>query len=342
MRIFVAGATGAVGKRLVPLLLESGHEVTGMTRSPAKAQELRAAGADPAVGDVLDAAGVKEAVVAARPDVVIHQATDLSGLGFPRNVDRAFVGTNELRSRGTENLIAAARAAGARRFLAQSFAGWPYAREGGSVKTEEDPLDPSPVKTTRQTLDAVRRLESAVTGAAGLEGLVLRYGGFYGPGTSMAPGAAHFDLIRSRRLPIVGAGTGVWSFAHIDDVAGATLAAVERGEPGIYNVVDDEPAPVSEWLPALADAIGAKPPRHVPVWLGRLAAGEAAVAMMTSIRGASNAKAKRELGWKLRWPTWREGFRAGLGDASAAFGAAGGHAQGLAANQALEASDHSP
>jgi nucleoside-diphosphate-sugar epimerase len=342
MRIFLAGATGAVGKRLVPLLLENGHEVTGLTRSPAKAGGLRDAGAEPVVGDVLDADATEAAVVAARPDVVIHEATDLSSLGFPRNVDRAFAGTNALRTRGTDNLIAAARAAGAKRILVQSFAGWPYAREGGPVKTEDDPLDPEPPKTMRQTLDAMRHLESAVTGADDLEGMVLRYGGFYGPGTSIARGAAHYDLIQKRRFPIVGDGGGVWSLVHIDDVAGATLAAVDRGSPGIYNVVDDEPAPVSVWLPILAEALGAKPPHRIPTWLGRLAAGDAAVSMMTSIRGASNAKAKRELGWEPTWPTWREGFRRGLGEESGALGAARGNSEGLAANQALEPSHDSP
>jgi nucleoside-diphosphate-sugar epimerase len=342
MRIFLAGATGAVGKRLVPLLVQSGHEVTGMTRSPAKTEGLRAAGAEPVVGDALDGRGVMDAVAAARPDVVIHEATDLSSLGAPRNIDRAFAGTNALRTTGTENLLAAARAAGARRFLAQSFAGWPYAKVGGPVKTEEDPLDDDPPKGVRATLAAVRRLEEITVGDDEVEGVALRYGGFYGPGTSLTRGGTHWVAVQKRRFPIVGAGTGVWSFAHIDDVARATALAAERGAPGVYNIVDDEPAQVSEFLPVLADAIGAKPPRHVPEWLGRLLSGEAGVAMMTTIRGASNAKAKRELGWEPLWPSWRDGFRRGLEDPSAALGAAGGDAQGLAADQPLEASDNSP
>jgi nucleoside-diphosphate-sugar epimerase len=314
MRIFVAGATGAVGKRLVPLLVAEGHEVVGTTRSPEKADELRAAGAEPVVADALDETAVRDAVVDAKPEVVVHQATALSSLVSPRNVDRAFEPTNRLRTEGTDHLLAAARAAGVRRFVAQSFAGWPYARVGGPVKTEDDPLDPDPPKHFRRTLAAIRHLEAAVTSAEGLEGIVLRYGGFYGPATSLAPGGVHNEAIRRRRFPIVGGGTGVWSFAHIDDAARATLAAIERGASGLYNVVDDDPAPVSEWLPAVAEAIGGPPPRRVPTWLGRIVAGDAAVAMMTSVRGASNAKAKRELSWQPRWPSWRDGFRRGLVD----------------------------
>jgi nucleoside-diphosphate-sugar epimerase len=335
MRIFIAGATGAVGKRLVPMLVASGHEVTGMTRSAAKAQSLRAAGAEPVVADVLDARGVKDAVVAARPDAVIHEATDLSALPVAlRNIDRAFAGTNALRTTGTENLLAAARAAGARRFVAQSFAGWPYAKVGGPVKSEDDPIDPDPPKAVRETLAAIRRLEELTLGDDAVEGIALRYGGFYGPGTSLAPGGVHWKAVQKRRFPIVGDGGGVWSFLHVDDAAGATAIAVERGSPGAYNIADDEPARVREFLPVLADVIGAKPPRHLPAWLGRLLSGEAGMAMMTTIRGASNAKAKRELGWKLRWPTWREGF--------SALGSADGDAEGLASDQALEAADQRP
>jgi 2-alkyl-3-oxoalkanoate reductase len=314
MKVFVAGATGAVGKRLVPLLVAEGHEVVGTTRSPAKADELRAAGAEPVVADVLDETAVRDAVLAAAPEVVVHQATALSSLGNPRNVDRAFEATNRLRTEGTDHLLAAARAAGARRLVAQSFAGWPYARVGGPVKTEEDPLDPHPAKHMRRTHAAIRHLESSVTGAEGIEGVVLRYGGFYGPGTSLTPGGVHYEAVKKRRFPVVEPGTGVWSFAHIEDAARATLAALERGAPGLYNVVDDDPAPVAEWLPAVAEAIGGPPPRHVPTWVGRIAAGNAAVTMMTSIRGASNAKAKREFGWQPLWSSWREGFREGLVD----------------------------
>ena len=318
MRIFVAGATGAVGKRLVPLLVSRGHEVVGTTRSPGKLDSLKAAGAEPVLLDVLDADAVATAVAAARPDVVVHQATSLSTFGGNlRKLDEEFALTNRLRTEGTDNLLSAAKSAGVRRFVAQSFAGWPYAREGGPVKTEDDPLDPNPPAPARRTFGAIRRLESSVVGAEGLEGIVLRYGGFYGPGTSLAAGGEHMDLVRRRRFPIVGSGAGVWSFVHIDDVASATALAIEHGRPGIYNVVDDDPAPVSEWLPALAEIVGAKPPRRVPAWLGRLLAGEQAVAMMTEARGASNAKAKRELGWQPRYPSWRQGFAEAL-DASAA------------------------
>jgi nucleoside-diphosphate-sugar epimerase len=312
MRIFLAGATGAVGKRLVPLLVAGGHEVVGTTRSAGKADDLRAAGAEPVVLDVLDRAAVREAVLGAAPDVIVHQATALSDLSSLRNVDATFAATNRLRTDGTDHLLAAARAAGVRRFVAQSFAGWPQARTGGPVKTEDDPLDPDPPAAARRTLAAIRQLEAAVAGAADLDGLALRYGGFYGPGTSLSEGGEHLEMIRRRRFPIIGAGTGIWSFAHIDDVAAATLAAVERGAPGVYNIADDEPAPVATWLPELAALAGAKPPRRVPVWLGRLVAGEFGVALMTSVRGASNAKAKRELGWTPIHPSWRQGFAAVL------------------------------
>jgi 2-alkyl-3-oxoalkanoate reductase len=344
MRIFLAGATGAVGKRLVPLLLANGHHVTGTTRSSAKLAGLRDAGAEGVVADVLDGRGLAEAVAAAKPDVVVHEATDLASLSAMGRFERQFDGTNALRTTGTENLLAAARAAGARRLVAQSFGGWPYARTGGAVKSEDDPLDPAPPKGMGPILDAIRRLEELTLGDDQVEGVVLRYGGFYGPGTSISPGEVLWAAVRKRRFPIVGAGTGVWSFAHIDDVARATAIAVERGAPGVYNVADDEPAPVSEWLPVLAEVVGGKPPRHVPTWVARLAAGEAGVSMMTSIRGAANAKAKRELGWELIWPSWREGFRRGLSDegASAALRAAGGNAQGLAADQSLEAADNGP
>jgi nucleoside-diphosphate-sugar epimerase len=313
MRIVVAGATGALGRRLVPLLVERGHEVAGMTRSPAKAADLRAAGAEPVVADALDRDAVQRAVGQARPEVVVHQLTALAGLTNSRRFDQGFALTNRLRTEGTDHLLAAARAAGARRFVAQSFAGWPFARVGGPVKTEEDPLDPNPPAEFRRPLDAIRHLESAVLGAEGLEGVVLRYGGFYGPGTSVGDGGFLLEEIRRCRLPIVGAGTGVWSFVHIDDAAAATVAAVERGAPGIYQIVDDDPAPVSAWLPALAAAIGAKPPRRVPAWVARLVAGEHGVVLFTDIRGASNAKAKRELGWNPAYPSWRQGFRTGLG-----------------------------
>jgi 2-alkyl-3-oxoalkanoate reductase len=314
MRIFVAGATGALGRRLVPQLVAGGHRVTGMTRSPGKAGWLRAAGAEPVVADALDRDDVLRVVAAARPEVVVHQLTDLAAMTNFRKFDAGFAATNRLRTKGTDHLLAAARAAGARRLVAQSFAGWPFARVGGPVKTEDDPLDPDPPAELRRTLDAIRHLEAAVAQAEGIEGLVLRYGGFYGPGTSAGEGGYVLEDLRRRRFPIVGAGTGVWSFVHIDDAAAATVAAVERGAPGIYQIVDDDPAPVAEWLPVLAEAAGARPPRRVPVWAARLLAGEHGVVLMTEVRGASNAKAKRELGWRPAWPSWRQGFRAGLGD----------------------------
>ena len=317
MRIFVAGATGVVGKRLVPLLVANGHEVTGTTRSSAKAASLRAEGAEAVVVDVLDRDASVASVLEAQPEVVVHQATALAAASFSnmRRFDDEFEFTNRLRTEGTDNLLAAARAARVRRFVAQSFAGWPYAREGGPVKTEDDPLDPNPPRAMRRTLEAIRSLETAIVAAEGIEGVVLRYGGFYGPGTSLAKGegAVVVEAIRKRRFPIIGNGHGVWSFVHIDDVAMATLTAIERGNQGLYNVVDDDPALVSEWLPALAAAVGAKPPYHAPAWLGRLLAGDAAVAIMTEVRGASNAKAKRELGWKPRYTSWRQGFLEGLG-----------------------------
>jgi nucleoside-diphosphate-sugar epimerase len=312
MRIFVAGATGAVGKRLVPLLAANGHEVVGTTRSAGKMSELRALGAEPVVLDVLDAAGVGRAVSEAAPDVVVHQATALSDLSNLRNLDEEFEETNRLRTVGTDNLLAAAKAAGARKFVAQSFAGWPYAKEGSAVKDEEAPLDPAPPESAVQSMAAIRHLEAAVVAAKAIEGIVLRYGGFYGPGTSLFEGGEHVEAVRKRKFPIVGSGAGIWSFIHIDDAAGATLAAIERGRRGLYNIVDDQPAPTTEWLPYLAKVLGTKPPRHAPEWIGRLVAGEQLVSMMTEARGASNTKAKRELGWKLMYPNWREGFVSGL------------------------------
>ncbi len=309
MRIFVAGATGALGRRLVPMLIEEGHEVVAMTRSRDKAAALQEVGAEPAMADALDREAVVAAVGRARPEVVVHELTALKDVRDFRRFDRSFAQTNRLRTEGTDNLLAAALAAAARRFVAQSFAGWPYARTGGPVKTEEDPLDPSPPKGVRQTYEAIRYLEGAVLHARGIEGVVLRYGGFYGPGTSLDAGGAQVEDLRRRRLPLVGDGAGVWSFVHIDDAASATVATIERGAPGIYNIVDDDPAPVAEWLPALAEAVGAPPPRRVPVWVARLLGGEHIVALMTQVRGASNAKARRELGWEPRYPSWRAGFR---------------------------------
>jgi nucleoside-diphosphate-sugar epimerase len=309
MQVLVAGATGALGRQLVPRLVAAGHDVFGMTRSTARKRLLRQLGATPLVADALDPDAVGRAVAQAAPEVIVHQLTALSGSFDARHFDRTFALTNRLRTEGTAHLLAAARAAGTRRFVAQSYAGWPYERAGGPVKGEDAPLDPHPVAGMSETLAAIRRLESAVLGADWLEGLVLRYGGFYGPGTSLAPdGGEQTEQIRRRRVPVVGDGGGVWSFIHIADAADATVAAVERGGRGIYNIVDDDPAPVAEWLPAMADALGAACPRHLPRWLARPLAGAAATVMMTEVRGASNAKAKRELGWQPRHASWREGL----------------------------------
>jgi nucleoside-diphosphate-sugar epimerase len=247
-------------------------------------------------------------VAEAEPDVIVHELTALSGVTDMRRFDREFALTNRLRTEGTDHLLAAGRAIGVERFVAQSYAGWPFARTGDAVKREDDPLDPSPADAMRETHAAIRYLEQAVLGADWTEGVVLRYGGFYGPGTSFAAGGDHLEMIRRRKFPVVGSGAGVWSFVHIEDAADATVLAVDRGRRGIYNVVDDDPAPVAEWLPAAAAAAGAKPPRHVPLWLGRALAGEAAAVMMTEVRGASNEKAKRELGWQPAHASWREGF----------------------------------
>ncbi len=312
MRIFLAGATGAIGRRLVPLLIQAGHDVVGTTREPQRARALEAAGARAVILDALDRDAVMAAVAGAEPDVVVHELTALSGPANLRRFDEYFAQTNRLRTRGTDDLIAAAQAAGVPRLVAQSYTGWPNQRSGSLVKTEEDPLDPSPTAASRQSLAAIEHLESAVTGTPGLDGVVLRYGSLYGPGTALGAGGELLEMVRRRRLPIVGGGTGVWSHVHIDDAATATLLAVEGGAPGVYNIVDDEPAPVSEWLPELAAAIGAKPPRRVPAWLVRPLMGEHGVSLMTQVRGSSNAKAKRELGWRLRYPSWREGFRTGL------------------------------
>jgi nucleoside-diphosphate-sugar epimerase len=306
MKVLVAGATGALGRQLVPRLVAAGHEVTGTTRSIGKAALLEEWGARAAVLDALDADSVAAAVAAAEPDVIVHQLTALDGVDFdPRKFEAVFAQTNRLRTEGTDHLLAAGRAVGVRRFVAQSFTGWPFAREGGPVKTEDDPLDPAPPAQMRSTLDAIRRLETTVLGATWTDGIVLRYGGFYGPGTSLAPDGEMTEQIRKRRLPVIGDGGGIWSFVHIGDAADATVAAVEHGTRGIYQVVDDEPARVAEWLPAVASALGAKPPRRLPRFLGRVLGGEVAMVMMSEMRGASNARAKAALGWRPEHPTWR-------------------------------------
>jgi nucleoside-diphosphate-sugar epimerase len=320
MRVFVAGASGAIGTRLVPQLIARGHEVTGTFRSsPEKAERLRGLGAEAVALDLLDAAAVRRAVLAAKPDAIIHQATALTG-GFSRKLDKTFAQTNLLRTEGTDALLAAAREAGVSLFVAQSFAPYRYAREGGMIKTEDDPLIATPAKGTEQTFAAMAHVDKAVTGAGGI---ALRYGGFYGD-----TGNPLLKPVRRRLFPIIGNGEGVMSYIHLDDAATATVAALEHGQGGIYNIVDDDPAPLREWLPVLASVLGAKPPRHMPAWLARLVAGEDAVNMGTGSRGASNAKAKRELGWTLRYPSWRQGFAAAYGSAPAQVRNAGSRAGG--------------
>ena len=313
MRIFLAGAGGVVGKHLVPLLREAGHVIVGTTRSPEKAEQLWKQGVQPQILDALDREATGRAVTAARPDAIIHQLTAIPANLNLRRFDREFAVTNRLRTEGTDNLLAAARAAGVRRVVAQSFAGWTYERSGGTVKTEGDPLDPDPPPAFRRTLDAIRYLEAALQAADGIEIIALRYGWFYGPATSLGRGAAMLDAIRRRQMPIVGSGTGIWSFIHIADAATATLAALEHGAAGIYNVADDDPAPVHEWLPFLAKAIGAPPPRRVPSWLGRILIGRHGIVVMNETRGCSNKKAKSTLDWRPRYASWRTGFIDGLG-----------------------------
>ena len=302
MRVFVAGASGAIGTRLVPQLIDVGHDVIGTHKSPGGAERVRALGAEPVALDLLDPRAVRQAVLAAEPDAVIHQATALADMKDFKNFDRTFAQTNRLRREGTDALLAAAREVGVRRFVAQSFASYRNAREGGPVKTEADPLDPTPVPAMRETDAAMRYLDHVVSEAGGI---VLRYGAFYG-----AANDGLIEPVRKRLFPIVGNGAGVTSFVHLDDAAAATVLALEHKLTGIYNVVDDEPAPVREWLPVLAKVLGAKPPRHFPRWLARMLAGEVVVMMGTEARGASNAKAKRELGWTPRYASWRDGFAA--------------------------------
>ncbi len=307
MRVLVAGATGALGRQLVPRLVEAGHEVFGMVRRESDKAKVSKLGAVPVIADALDRAAVEAAVRQAAPEVVVHQLTAI-GRVDPRHMERSFAATNRLRREGTDNLLAAARAVGVRRFVAQSNGGFTYARTGGPIKTEQDPLDPSPIRPMAPMIAAVEYLEKAVLGADWTEGIVLRYGAFYGPGTSMAPGSEQFEMILKRKFPVVGDGGGVWSFVHIADAADATVAAVENGGRGVYNIVDDEPAPVAVWLPALAEMMGAKKPMRVPRFIGRLAAGPAGVVLMMELRGASNAKAKRELGWHPAHSSWRQGL----------------------------------
>ncbi|MEU6745317.1 NAD(P)-dependent oxidoreductase [Spirillospora sp. NPDC046719] len=311
MRVLVAGATGAMGKELLPRLVDAGHEVFAMVRSESGKAAVTRMGAVPVIADALDGAQVGKAVREANPEVIVNQLTAIGHIDT-RHFERSFAATDRLRIEGTDNLLAAARDTGVRRFIAQSNGAFTYARTGGPVKTEEDPLDRSPVAQMASMIAAVEYMEKAVLGADGIEGIVLRYGAFYGPGTSMAPGSEQLEMIRKRKFPVVGDGGGVWSFVHIADAADATVAAVENGGRGVYNIVDDDPAPVAQWLPELAAMLGAKKPLRVPRFIGRLAAGPAGVVLMTELRGASNAKAKRELGWTPSHPSWRQGLRAGM------------------------------
>jgi nucleoside-diphosphate-sugar epimerase len=304
MHVFIAGGTGAIGKRLIPQLVERGHRVTATTRDPAKLAGIDGLGAHAVIVDGLDGAAVGEAVASTEPDAVVHQMSSLAGKLDPKHFDRSFAITNRLRTEGLDHLVAAAQATGVRHIVAQSYTGWPNIRSGGWVKDEEDPLDPEPPTAQRESLAAIRYLEESVQKEGGT---VLRYGGFYGDTSD-----AMIPLVRRRRFPLVGGGNGYTSWVHLDDAASATVLALERGARGVFNIVDDDPAPASEWLPYLADCVGAKPPRRLPVWVARLAAGEVAVSMLTRTRGSSNARAKRELGWELRWPSWRQGFRHGL------------------------------
>ncbi len=314
-RIFVAGATGVLGRSLVPMLVERGHSVVGMTRSRTKRKLLERMGAQPVVADALDPDAVGRAISEAAPEVVMHQMTALSDMRSIRNFDATFAANARLRGEATDILLSASRAAGVQTYIAQSFAGFLIGRTEKRVLTEQDALDPEPPKPFRRAFRADRHLEEVVTSASWTRGIVLRYGGFYGPGTSISrnPPGSQSEMIRRRQFPVVGGGTGVWSFIHIDDAAAATVAALEHGQRGIYHITDDEPAAVAEWLPYLANVLGGKPPMHAPKWVGRLLAGPAAVIMMTEARGASNRKARTELAWTPKYPTWREGFRHGLG-----------------------------
>ncbi|RZU12163.1 nucleoside-diphosphate-sugar epimerase [Kribbella rubisoli] len=312
MKVLVAGATGGLGRSLVPQLIAAGHEVTGMTRSESGASSVRSFGADVVLADGLDAAAVRAAVEKVRPEVVVHQMTALkSGIDF-KHFDDSFAMTNRLRTEGTDNLLAASQAAGVRRFVVQSYAGWNLQHGGSATKTEADPLDPNPVPAQQQTMAGIKHLESAVLNADGIEGVALRYGSFYGPTGDIGKGGSMVELIQKRRLPLIGDGTGVWSFIHYDDAASATVKAVESDVTGVFHVADDDPAQAAVWLPEFARILGAKPPRHVPAWLGRLAVGDVGVAAFTEIRGADNTLAKQTFGWQPGYASWREGFREGL------------------------------
>jgi len=314
VKIFIAGATGAIGKRLVPLLISEGHRVTGSTRTEGKFDAIRALGAEAVVLDGLDQPAINAAIASFRPDVVVHQMTSLSSLKSLKHFDEDFEQTNRLRTLGTEYLLAAARSVGAKKFIAQSYAGWPNNRTGPRVQTEDAPYETNPPESMRKSLQAIVTLESFVRNASDITAIALRYGSFYGPGTSLGADGDVTNMVRHRKFPVVGTGAGVWSFLHVEDAAQATKLAIDRAPAGIYNIVDDEPAEASQWLPYLADCLDAKPPRHIPVWLAKFAIGEAGVLFMTEMRGASNAKAKREFNWQPAFASWREGFRRGLAD----------------------------
>jgi len=305
MHVYIAGGTGAIGQRLVPQLVARGHRVTSTTRDARRIELIERMGAEAVVVDALDSAAVGESVAKAEPDAVVHQLSALSGKLDVKHFDRSFAMTNRLRTEGLDHLIAAAQASGVPHVVTQSYTGWPNIRSGSWVKDEEDPLDPEPPRAQRETLDGIRYLEDATQK---VDGTVLRYGGFYGDASN-----AMVPVIRKRQFPLAGGGTGYTSFVHLDDAASATVLALEQGTRGVFNIVDDEPAPASEWLPYLAECVGAKPPMRLPLWVARLAGGEVAVSMLTRTRGSSNARAKRELGWELRWPSWRQGFKDGLG-----------------------------
>lgn len=312
MKVFVAGSTGAIGRSLLPLLIEKRHEVVALVRTPARAKDVEALGARAVVADALDPDGLRAAIRRAAPETVIHELTSLKGVTNFRRFDQDFALTNRFRTRTLDTMLAASRSFGARRFIAQSYCGWPYAREGSPVKTEDDPLDPNPPASFRESLAAIRHLEDTIRQMRDIEAVALRYGNLYGPGTDISDTGAVIHLVSRRRLPLFGSGAGIWSFIHVRDAASATVAAMSRGSPGIYNVVDDDPAPVNVWLPALANALGARPPRRLPAWLGALLLGEGGLSMMTLVRGGSNAKAKRELGWQPSFASWRRGFVEGL------------------------------
>jgi 2-alkyl-3-oxoalkanoate reductase len=312
MKILVAGATGAVGSRLVPLLAAGGHHVVATTRTADKLKRLGAAGAEPVLMNGLDRESVMRAVLSARPDVIVHEMTALASMRSLKRFDDEFALTNRLRTEGTSHLVEAAAESGVRKLVAQSYTGWSNQRQGGRVKTETDPFDTDPPASMTKTLAAIQALEHVVLNTSGLNGIALRYGSLYGPGTNISSDGDIVEMIRQRKFPLVGGGAGVWSFIHVDDAARATQLAIERGAPGAYNIVDDEPAEVSEWLPDLAQAVGAKPPLRLPAWIGRFALGDAGISMMTRVRGSANGKAKRAFGWRLEYASWRDGFRRGL------------------------------